>query len=140
MEPPATAANVGNLTDRDRVVGLQSRFSGLTDVFPPVWTAYELTAEIDGATVVYSDDPARGSGRRAEPFVQPLGLVVQGTRESGTGPAPTTRPWRQFVGRFDGGAGSLNDDTATYVRFQLIFNYDLATTIRVRSLEFHYQN
>ncbi len=140
VQPPATAANVGALTDRDRVVGLQSRFAGLTDVFPPVWTAYELTAEIDGATVVYSDDPARGSGRRAIPFDSPLGLVVQGTRESGSGPAPTTRPWRQFVGRFDGGVNNLNEDTATYIRFQLIFNYDRATTIRVLSLKFHYQN
>lgn len=139
LEPPAAPRNVGVLTDRDKQIGLQSTFYLLQDVVPPRWTGYEVEAIVDNQRIVYSDDPTRGSGVRATPLTQAVGFVVQGTRDDDGVPLPPTGPWREFVGAF-GGASNLNQDTATAVRFQLILNYERATTIDVKRVSIYYEN
>jgi len=139
LVPPATAANVGQLTDRDTVVALQSQFLPLSDIFPPNWTGYELEAVIDGVPIVYSDNPALGSGQRAVPFTGPVGLVVQAGHED-NGNFVAAGPWRQFVGAFGGSAGSINDDGPVAVRFQLVIDRSRAASIVISKLTFHYEN
>ncbi len=138
--PPAGPRNVGVLTDRDKQIGLQSLFYQLQDVVPPRWVGYEVEAIVDSQRIVYSDDPTRGSGTRATPMVQAVGFVVQGTRDDNGTPLPPTAPWREFVGPFGGAAGNLNQDSATAVRFQLILNYDRATTIEIKRVSIFYEN
>lgn len=139
LEPPASTANVGAMTDEDKIVALQSQFLFLPHIFPPNWVGYELETVIDGAPFVFSDNPSLGNGRRAIPFDEAVGLVVQGTQDLNGSAEPPTAPWRQFVGPSPSG-GSLNDDLATVIRFQLVLNYNRASTIAVRKLTFHYEN
>ncbi|MEZ5963405.1 MAG: Ig-like domain-containing protein [Planctomycetota bacterium] len=139
LDPPATAANVGTLTDRDQVVALQSVFLNLSDVFPPNWTGYELEADVDNVPVVYSDNPSLGGGQRAVPFQTAVGLVAQAGKDD-AGTIVPAGPWRQFVGAFGGTAGSVTEDGAVSIRFQLVLDYRRASTIVVRKLTFHYEN
>ena len=128
MVPPFVAAqNQGPLTDHDDQSGCVSIFRGTGLVFAPEWLRYELDVDIDGDGIVdrlYTDDASIPSS--FGPATDPLGPVIlniQGARVSTTTGQPVTGsvgPWRSFVNANAG--ASINLDTVTGFRFQMIFN------------------
>lgn len=123
------ARNQGPLDDRDMLTGSQSVYRGTGLVFPPTWLRYEMEVDLDDDGVVdriYSDDPAvpNNSGPASDPTV-PVRVLFQGARLNNTTNEPLENsegPWRDFVR--EGAGPSLNIDSVTGFRFQLIHNRD----------------
>ena len=55
--PPANSGNVGQLEDRDDLVGDQSLFYATGAIFPPDDHRYVVRAIVDGRKVLFTDDP-----------------------------------------------------------------------------------
>ena len=143
--PAPTIENIGQLIDRDNVVGSQSVFYSTQRVFPPTFLHYELEVEDGSVTTVYSDDPSVGTGGIAHttnPIMVPVRVLVQGGQVD-----PTTNvvnqssigPWRPYAGSIMGNM-SLNNDQATGFRFQLIFDRQVSPTAVVKKFTVVYRS
>ena len=132
-EPPYSALqNVGLLNDRDDVTGSRSTWLLTSSSALPVYLRYELLVDIQGNTVLFSDDPSVSTLRADDPN----GAVVlrfQGGRldpVTGQVPPSTIGPWRTTLAP---GVNSLNRDLATGLRFDLVLRKSLGV-IAVREL------
>jgi hypothetical protein len=139
VQPPATAANVDLLTERDTVSGFQSLFYSTGQAFGPEFARYEIDAVINNVRVTFSDDPAVGQPARfgSAPiqirfqagFINPLnGLVVPSS----------LRPWREFAGPLGGGP-SLATDALNGFRFIILVDTTTGQTIEIDSVRIVYR-
>jgi hypothetical protein len=136
--PPAALENVGELTERDAVTAVRSRWYQTGEIFPPTFDRYEIEAVVDGHAMTFSDDPARGVLAASGP----LQLFVQAASEDlfGSVDLTTAGPWRRFVGPFaPPGELALSDDAGTVFRFALVFDTSIATDITVTRVTFVYR-
>jgi hypothetical protein len=134
VQPPATAANVAVLGDRDPIVGFQSKFYSTGQSFGPEYVRYEIDAVINNVHVIFSDDPTVGQPARfgSAPiqarwqagFIDPFTGAVDPN---------TLRPWHEFVGP-GGGGPSLNDDALNGFRFIIQLDTTSGQTIEIDSV------
>jgi hypothetical protein len=127
MVPPATAKNVGLLTDRDFASGAQSLWYHTGKTFPPKILRYEIDAEVDGQPKKYSDDPAFGPDGPGTGF-DPIAIFLQGAEVSQT----TLEPDPPTIGRWVQSSRELEAQGATGFRWMLIFDREfLGPTVPV---------
>lgn len=141
--PVATTQNIGPLTDRDSTVGSQSVFYSTNRVFPPTFLRYELEVDDGGVTVLYSDDPnlAGSSGIASGPGI-PVRVLLQGGKvdpTTGVVNQSTIGPWRAYAGSHLGNP-SLNNDGATGLRFQIVFDRGVSSTAVVKKFSVIYRS
>ena len=141
--PVASSQNIGPLTDRDNLVGSQSKFYSSGRVFPPTFLRYELEVEDGGVTYVYSDDPnLAGTAGLASGTGVPVRVLVQGGKvdpTTGVVNMSTIGPWRPYAGSHQGNP-SLNNDGATGFRFQIVFDRGVSATAVVKKFSVIYRS
>ena len=133
--PPATAKNVDVLRDRDLVVGARSLWYSTRQAFPPAWLRYVVEAEVGGIPRTFSDDPAQGT-YAGYGSGEPITVLVQGVTVSpaaGTVLSGSERAWRDRVG--PGVGQSLAGDGCNGVRFLILFDKRLSTSVRVKKVQ-----
>ncbi len=129
--PALAAANIGPLADQDDRTGSRSSWYLPPTAALPMWLRYEIVAQVGAQTVLFSDDPSVSTLAANDPngavFVR-----FQGARldplTGNVNPA-TIGPWRDTL---QPGAGSLNSDRGSVLRFDLVQNKALGA---VRVLE-----
>lgn len=140
--PPLPPSSVATLaaSDQDRLVASRSVWHASGRPSPPAWLRYEIEAVVDDVVRRYSDDPAYGL--LAGPG-QPVQLYVQGASVDPFMRAPragTVGPWRQRVGDSPVlGEPSLAQDGADGLRYELVADRSLATSIVIRRVAFLYR-
>lgn len=120
-------SNSGALLDQDPRSGSRSLWLVPPSTGLPRYVRYELLADIGGHTVLFSDDPAIAAMAADDPN-GPVLLRFQGARvDASTGQvlAGTFGPWRT---RIVAGPGTLNEDRAEAVRFDLVLDKALGAT------------
>ncbi len=131
--------NTGPLTDRDALSGDRSTWRGTSTILPPTWLYYELDVDTDGDGIVditYTDNPNAPGAQQAN---NPAGAVfvrVQGARLDSSGTQPLEgeiEPWRQGVANPTPNTG-IAGDGVNGVRFELIYNTDIAPNLVVRAM------
>lgn len=130
--PPAWYNYTGLLTDTDDRTGSRSTWMTPASSELPRYLRYELLADRNGTTVLYSDDAAISNVAASDPGGA-IYLRFQGARvDASTGavlPA-TAGPWRVSVGD---GPNTLNSDRAEALRFDLVLDKSQGP-IQVREL------
>jgi hypothetical protein len=137
-QPPGNAQNVGQLVDRDPLVGAQSLFYATGALFSPDWLRYIIRATVRGQRVIFCDDPGFTDpawGPNVGPALagQAIRFWVQGALVdpgSGLPDAGSLQPWRRYVRR-TAGEDSLSGDQATGYRFQINFDRAIETDVEV---------
>jgi hypothetical protein len=125
--PPASAKNVGLLTDRDFASGAQSLWYHTGKTFPPKILRYEIDAEVGGQPKKYSDDPAFGPDGPGTGF-DPIAIFLQGAEVSQT----TLEPDPPTIGKWVQSSRELEAQGATGFRWMLIFDREfLGPTVSV---------
>jgi hypothetical protein len=123
---PAGSGDVATITEEWDQVAFQSLWYETNQIFAPLYERYEIEAEVDGSTVIYSDDPSVGI--LAQHGTTPLAFYTQGADivpGSGQVLLPSeVQGWREYVGSFnpvpDG--PSLNGDNKNGFRWLLILD------------------
>ncbi|MCA8954265.1 MAG: hypothetical protein KDE27_32455 [Planctomycetes bacterium] len=126
------ATNRGPLNDVDMQSGSRSLWLRPATADLPIYERYELVADVNGATVVFSDDPAVSNVAADDPN-GPVYLRFQGAQIdplSGQPDPATAGPWRTHVVP---GPATLNSDRAQALRFDLVLDKSFGT-VRVREL------
>ncbi len=141
--PTAGTDNVGVLAEGDDHVGFMTKFTATGEVLPPRYRRYEITADVDGAPVTFSDDPAVGTA--ALEGSSPLIFWIQAIDvDSVTGlPAEgaTPDPWRRYVGDFGGpGDPGIVLDGRTGFRWQLILDRTMSQNVVVHEVKIIYES
>ena len=114
--------HTGSLSDRDVTTGSRSLWLVPPSVGLPAYFRYELVADVNGSTLLFSDDPSVSILRADDP-AGPVMLRLQGARlDALTGQVDPASigPWRSTV--LPGVPDSLNRDRGTAVRFDLVLN------------------
>jgi hypothetical protein len=130
------AANSGALLDRDRVSGSRSTWFTPGTAQLPYYRGYVLTADINGQTFVFSDDPALAPPANGAP----LRVRFQSAhmRPDGTIDAATIGPWRDsVVGGVE--AFGIAHDRGNAFRFDVVVDASAGATVTVRELAVHYR-
>ncbi|HEX6813950.1 MAG TPA: hypothetical protein VF384_20170 [Planctomycetota bacterium] len=125
--------NSGPLTDRDDRSGSRSFWMQPPTSELPVYLRYELTVDVAGSTVLFSDDPTVSLLRADDPNGAAV-LRIQGARTdplTGLVVPSTIGPWRTSL--LPGGESSINRDRAKVIRFDLVLNKSLGP-VAVREL------
>src|SRR5690606_29301411 len=104
----------------------------------PKFVRYELDATINGAPVLFSDDPA------ISPLAAGLGAGVRVVFQAGivdlvTGEAHAIGPWRKSVRSAPGQSG-IDVDGGNAYRFMLVIDRAVAATVLVNRLAVVFQN
>ncbi len=114
--------HTGPLTDTDQKTGSRSLWMVPPSVGLPVYRRYELLADVNGNTLLFSDDPTVSTLRADDP-AGPVLLRLQAARldplTAQVDPA-TIGPWRSTAA--PGATDSLNRDRGTAVRFDLVLD------------------
>ncbi|MEC9048736.1 MAG: hypothetical protein VYA51_12045, partial [Planctomycetota bacterium] len=141
MLPPATADNVGQLTETDDVVSMRSLYYSTNLIFGPEFARYEIEATVDGVPMTFSDDPNVSSMLALE-GTSPLYVKFQAADlDVVTGAVLNTieRPWRDYVLSSGNQVGIASDGLNGY-RFMLFVDRTLATNVTVEKLTVVYRN
>lgn len=138
MQPPPVPQNVAPLVERDDLVGLRSTFYSTGLIFGPDFTRYEIHAIVDGAPVVFSDDPAV-SNVPAQ-LGAPLRARFQAaTLDVSSGQVLAIGPWRDSV-RTAGPQVGIQSDGLNGFRFSILFDSTLAQTLTIEKVVVVYRN
>jgi len=127
-----SATQSGTLNDTDARTGSRSVWLRPSTTELPRYLRYELLADINGSTVLFSDDAAVSNMAADDPNGAVM-LRLQGAQLdplTGLVDATTAGPWRTSV---VDGAGTLNSDRAEALRFDLVLD-KAQGTIAVREL------
>lgn len=138
-QPTAGPNNVGPLLETDTRTGFQSRFLSTGQPFGPEFARYEITALVDGNTVVFSDDPAVGVPAR--PGLAPIEALWQGaTMDLATNQVIelSEGPWRTQVGNHSADP-ALNDDGKNAVRFLILLDRTNGVAVEIVSVKVVYR-
>jgi hypothetical protein len=141
--PAATSESVGLLQEEDAKAGFQSVFVSTGEVFPPIYSRYEIDALVDGQPVLFSDDPAVSTraalpGEAIQFFVQAL-QVDPVTGEADPNDRPTN--WVRYVGDFGGATspGLAGGNAKNGVRILLLVDRAQAQQVVVQSVRIIYR-
>ena len=121
--PPASQRNVGELTDSQDRGASQSHFYTTRKTVPPEFLYFELEAELNGVTKIYSDNPDPSSPYSLPGPTEPLQIEFQGAMVNALTGFPnleTLGPWVKFMA--DDPSGSINDNPATGFRFRVVYD------------------
>lgn len=135
MQPPASANNVGALSERDTLVSCTSKFYSTGQVFVPEFARYEIYGSLDGAPFVLSDDPAIST--QAATAGAPVRVKFQGVQlDLSSGEPLTLGLWRDSVRSSSTPpmTGIDADAFANGFRFQLLADFTTGTNITVDRL------
>jgi hypothetical protein len=137
--PAVLAQMVGELTDEDARTGLLTTWYPVPLLLDPSYHRYEIEVRQNGATVLYSDDPARGTwARPGDPSVPVWAAFQAALVDARTGlPLDEPRPWRAVVGQHRGQDGMTPDRGSGY-RFQLVLNRALAPDLAVLAVRVYF--
>lgn len=133
---PAGSGVVVEIEEDWPIVAFQSLWYETQQVFAPLYQRYEIEAEVDGVTTIYSDDPSLGI--LAQHGTSPLAFYIQGgdiVPGSGQVLDPSAvRGWRQHVGPFNPvpGGPSLNGDNKNGFRWILILDRDFGADVVIK--------
>lgn len=144
--PPADSSNVGQLEDRDDLVGDQSLFYATGAIFAPEFRRYVIRAIVRGQQVIFTDDPqyedpAWGPSLGLAIEGQAIRLYVQGAKvdaASGEPEAGSIKPWRRYV-RETAGEDSIATDQVTGLRFQVVFDKAVEANVSIVSVAVVYK-
>ena len=133
VPPLTTQGTTGPLLDRDSQSGSRSTWRQTSGTGLPVFVRYELLADVNGQTRLFSDDPSLGVAAADDP-AGPVYLRLQTARAQANGAVDPTSvgPWRDYVGSQQGGFG-LSHDRGNLFRFDLVIN-DAVGTVSIREL------
>jgi hypothetical protein len=126
-QPPAATDNVAPLAEIDNNVMCRSKFY-LTDASLPEYVRYEVYAVVDGAPVVFSDDPAISSQTASGELAAVRALFQSGRIDVATGDVLQTGPWRQSV-RSSVAQTGIASDAFNGFRFQIVINRAVTGTV-----------
>ncbi len=138
VRPQVEPQMVGDLTDTDSTSGFITKWYTTRLIFPPNYVRYEIDAEVNGQTVIYSDDPTLVGSRYAK---LGAGEAISALFQAGAvNPRDGTLsgqpgPWRNTVGAHQGEQG-LTPDAYTGYRFQILFNQGSGVVIRSVKIRF----
>ncbi len=140
MSPPPTAENVGALGEVDGLVSVRSFYYSTGLIFGPEFSHYVIEATVDGAPMVFSDDPTistmpAAAGAPVQALWQAANLDVV----TGEVLNPVPRPWRTSVRSSAGEVGIASDALHGY-RFMLFADRAVATEIVVNKVTVVYRN
>lgn len=147
VQPPATADNVGPLTETDDLVAFQSTWYTTNTPFGPEYARYEIRARLDGSSTVtlFSDDPAVSTlkaetGQALRAFFQNANLdSVTGLPAPLPGEnTPTIRPWRTQV-LSSGPITGIASDGLNGFRFAIVLDRSVATSAVIESVKVFYR-
>ncbi|MCU0864793.1 MAG: Ig-like domain-containing protein [Planctomycetes bacterium] len=129
MLPAPVADNVAPLVERDDVVGTLSKIYSTGRLFGPEYVSYEIRALVDGAPVVFSDDPAISTQEATGS--SPVRALFQAVQVNiSTGEVLQTGPWRTAVRSTLNQAGISSEGFNAY-RFWLFVDRAFANDIRI---------
>ena len=137
MQPAPIAENVAPLQEQDELAAMQSRFYDTRLVPGPTYQRYEIEAEIGGAPVLFSDDPAvsfvaAGPGSPLRAWFQAASL------DPVTGSPVALSPWRTSVRSGAGAVGIAADGRGAF-RFRLAIDRAVAGSVVVKRVTVVYQ-
>ncbi len=136
--PNEASKSAVELEEQDSRVACQSLFYSTELTLPPQYLRYEITAVVDGVTVLFSDDPQLGT-MVAGPG-SPLRAVFQAaTIDLSTGVVSEIKPWRPTVGSTPN-QPSIASDPGNAFRYRLVVDHMFATTVIVQRVEVIYQS
>ena len=138
VRPAVDPRMVGTLTDTDPITGFLTKWYGTAQIFAPRFKRYEVEAEVNGNTVIFSDDPTRGVWAPIGAGT-PIEVIFQGgdvdPRDGSLVGTPSA--WSTTVGPHQGQPGITNErQGADGFRFTLIFNQRTGVTVRKVSVFF----
>ncbi len=134
--PAAASENVGLLEDTEPGNAVvQSKFYSTRLVFPPLFLRYEIQAEVDGQSVLFSDDP-NVSPNLADANAD-LRFQVQGARVNSSNEPDLTSlgAWGDLVSNKVGGSGNLNQSKPTGFRFRLTVDRSSGRKVVVKQVK-----
>ncbi|MCB9877375.1 MAG: hypothetical protein H6835_07215 [Planctomycetes bacterium] len=140
MSPAATTQNVGALTELDDIVALRSTWYSTGLIFGPEFARYEISATVDGAPMLFSDDPAVSN--LAAGVGAPLRVLFQAANlDLVTGEVldPVLPAWRTSVRSSSNQTGIASDGRNAF-RFMLLIDHALAADVVVDRVTVVYRN
>ncbi len=140
---PTGSGEVGQVTEEWPLVAFQSRWYETNQIFAPEYHRYEIEAEIDGATEIFSDDPSYGV--LAQHPDTPLAFYAQAADiVPGSGQIllpEEVRGWRQFVGQFGPfpNTPTLNLDNKNGFRWVLILDRSFGVDVVIKRVSIFFK-
>lgn len=146
MLPAPIADNVATLTEADDEVSFQSTWYSTNLPYGPEYARYEIYATVNGAPVIYSDDPAvstvpaQGPAAAIRAFFQNANLdLVTGAPVPLPGETEVAiRPWRTSVLSLANQTGIASDGLNGF-RFALVLDRRIAATVTIDKVKIVYR-